>query len=141
MTTKTTPIEDCPSFSGCTAPLCPLGENLAYAIFYPDEPICTSRKFRQPWVRTQRRIARRTKCNVDLGYFTAEMLGSITAVTSAIKGINPEFNASVDVWVGQRGKVKNQYKLKDVRTPMKKNREAERQGKPRTKRGMVLAHS
>ena len=104
MRTNTTPIEDCPSFSGCSAPICPLADNVEYCVFYPDEPICTSTKFRQPWVRIQRRIARRTKCNVNVGYFTVKMLESITAVTAAIKGINPEFDASERVWVGRRAK-------------------------------------
>lgn len=104
MVTKTIPIEGCPSFTGCSSPLCPLADNLEYCVFYADEPICTSRKFRQPWVRIQKRIARRTKCNVDAGYFTVKMLQSITRVTPFIKGINPKFDASEENWVGGRTK-------------------------------------
>ena len=126
MMTNITPIEDCPSFPGCSAPLCPLADNLEYCVFYPDEPICTSTKFREPWVKIQRRIARRTKCNADVGYFTVKMLESITAVTAAIKGINPEFDASERAWVGRRAK----------RGPA-----ARRQVNTATNRGMVLSHS
>ncbi len=125
MTTKTTPIEECPSFSGCSAPLCPLADNLEYCVWYADEPICPSIKFRQPWVRVQRRIARRTKCNLDVGYFTAKMLGSIKSVSPGIKGISPDFKASEEVWT----------------TAREKKREVERQPTTSTKRGMVLAHS
>jgi len=120
MTTKTTPIKDCPSFSGCSAPLCPLADNLEYCAWYADEPICTSLKFRQPWVRVQRRIARRTKCNVAVGYFTAKMLESITRVTPAIKGINPKFDASEDAWVGGRVKVAQPVQARPVIPPMAK---------------------
>lgn len=125
MVTKTTRIEECPSFSGCSAPLCPLADNLEHCVFYADEPICTSRKFRQPWVRIQRRIVRRTKGNADVGYFTAKMLRSIKAVSSGIRGINPDFKASAEVWA----------------TTRKKGRQAEGQGETSVNRGRVLAHS
>ena len=95
-------IEDCPSFSQCEAPLCPLYEHLSEVVWYSDEPICTSLLHRQPWIRTQRRIAKRTNKNPDAGYFTVEMLKSIKAVSPQTKGINPDHRASQEKWIGKR---------------------------------------
>jgi hypothetical protein len=52
--------ESCPSFESCSAPLCPLDQDLEKRIWYAGEEFCRSRKFGQHrWVRKQRSIQRR----------------------------------------------------------------------------------
>jgi len=95
---------DCPSFTGCNAPLCPLADNLEHIIWYPDEAVCSSRAFRTPWIVIQRRIARRAK---DITrYFDVKMLGTIQAVHASIKGINPDEHGTTENWARARGGAK-----------------------------------
>jgi len=97
-------IEACPSFlDGCSAPLCPLADNLADCLWYADEPICQSQKFKPLWARVQRRIAARSK---DTGYFTVRMLESIKAVHPSIRGIDPDERGTVDNWLKAREGIK-----------------------------------
>jgi hypothetical protein len=76
------PEQQCPSFEGCSAPLCPVSPSLDKSIWYPDEAICQRRKsldfIRPKWVRTQRKVSR--KAPTDDRYFTKEMLENIKAV-------------------------------------------------------------
>lgn len=94
-------MEDCPSSQGCSAPLCPLDEN--YAIWYPDEPVCRRRGFKEHWLKIQKRIAKRVH-NANAGYFTVAMLKTMTAVSPKTKGIGPDSHQSEDIWVGKRTK-------------------------------------
>lgn len=94
-------IDQCPSFNSCEAPLCPLHDGLDDAVWYPDEPICGSIKHKQPWIKKQRKIRKYTT-DPDRGYFTVNMLQAITKVQKGIKGINPEYDASPDVWATAR---------------------------------------
>lgn len=96
----TTEIQDCPSFTGCAAPLCPLADNLKHCIWYPDEAVCPSRLFRTPWVVIQRRIARRAKDTAR--YFNVRMLESIRAVHPSTKGINPNEKGTPVNWIRAR---------------------------------------
>ena len=93
--------QDCPSFNGCSAPLCPLDDSLPHAVWYIDEPICGSRLYRMPWIRAQRRIARRGKDTT--GYFNVKMLGTVHAVYSSIKGVDPNHDATPENWIKARG--------------------------------------
>lgn len=65
--TPIVPIEDCPSFDKCDAPLCPLDTRLKDRIWYADESVCNSRKFgKHRWIQKQRSIAKRqTKSWLD----------------------------------------------------------------------------
>jgi hypothetical protein len=82
--------EDCNSFNGCSAPLCPLSEELKYCIWYPDEQVCNSSKFaRLHWVKIQKRL-RKLGLKYDAGYFTREMLDGMRYCRHGVRGINPE---------------------------------------------------
>jgi len=51
-----------PNFDSCNAPLCPLDEEgLKKAVWYPDEEICRRRGLNYPWLKTQKKIAKRAK--------------------------------------------------------------------------------
>lgn len=54
-------MQDCPSFEGCDAPLCPLDSSLTSRVWYVDEPICNANAQggKRRWIRKQRLIARR----------------------------------------------------------------------------------
>ena len=54
------PIEECPSYHKCSAPLCPLDIGLQDRIWYADEPVCRSHKYgKHRWIRKQRSIVNR----------------------------------------------------------------------------------
>ena len=78
---------ECHRYETCNAPLCPLGEK--HYIWYPDEEICTYRKFsREPWIKAQRKIAKRT-ANPDR-YFTFAMLNQGCVIRTGIIGLDPD---------------------------------------------------
>ncbi len=81
----------CPSFERCKAPLCPLDKSFNLAVWYPDEPICGSRKLPpeiKKVIKTQRRIAKRAK-DKTLSYDLTVLKG-IKRVDSRIKGRNSD---------------------------------------------------
>jgi len=92
-------IQDCASFEGCSAPICPLDDSAKCAVWYADEPICVSRKHKGIFAKTQRKISKIK--NVE-GYFTLDMLNSISRVAKGISGITPDSRQSEDVWTGKR---------------------------------------
>lgn len=83
--------QDCPQWDSCSAPLCPLDEeSLKHGVFYPDEPICTSKKFGRGklFIKNQRKIAQKIKQeNMDTS-FTYQMLNRHFVVGRAIRGLN-----------------------------------------------------
>lgn len=81
---------NCPRFEDCSAPICPLQQNTIYGgIWYPDEDICTAKKFQTlPWVKKQKAIAKINAPNDR--YFTVEMLEAVRQVRKGIEGINPD---------------------------------------------------
>lgn len=80
-------IEDCPSYDGCIAPLCPLDGSLPDAIWFSNEPICKARGYqRLHWIKAQKKIAR---IGAD-GYFTHRMLENTRRVGKGIGGIDPD---------------------------------------------------
>lgn len=81
--------ENCNSYRGCVAPMCPLDERLENLIWYPSEPVCNARGLEDAnWRRIQRRINR--VADMTDGYFTVADLRKIKAVRKGIKGRNPE---------------------------------------------------
>jgi len=80
--------KECPSFEGCSAPLCPIDESsLESGIWYPDEEICKYQKVNQAdWIRRQRKLSRRA---VPDFYFTYEMLKHKFVIRTGIKGLDP----------------------------------------------------
>lgn len=81
---------DCPKYEDCSAPICPLQRyTIDRGIWYPDEDICTAKRFQTlAWVRTQRAITRAGAA--DDRYFTAPMLNSVRQVRKGIEGIDPD---------------------------------------------------
>lgn len=82
--------EKCSKFSECEAPFCPITKgSLEFGVWYPDEPICTSKKYGgQDWIKRQRKIARRTKDVTK--YFLFEMLEKSCRISPGIVGLDPE---------------------------------------------------
>lgn len=80
---------DCPRFEDCSAPICPLQQNtIDDGIWYPDEDICTAKRFQTlPWVKKQKAITKAK--DPEDRYFTVEMLGVIKQVRKGIEGISP----------------------------------------------------
>jgi len=60
--------------------------------WYANEDICRKREFTttQKFIDTQRKIARRTKANPEIGYFTYEMLCKIRRVGRGTCGEKPD---------------------------------------------------
>lgn len=84
-----TPMERCPHFEGCEAPICPLVENWNSLVWYCDEAICANKQFRElPWIETQKRISK-IGARKDR-YFTGAMLENIQQVRKGIQGIDPD---------------------------------------------------
>jgi hypothetical protein len=74
------PAEECPSYEGCGASLCPMDDRtLKNCQWYPDDPVCTRRGSAVPsWVKTQRKVAKKAK-SPDL-YFTVNDLVAMKRV-------------------------------------------------------------
>jgi len=80
---------DCRNLEDCSASLCPLANNLQHLIWYPDEDICTAKRFQTlSWVKKQKAIAKAQPPGDR--YFTEEMLGAIKQVRRGIEGISPD---------------------------------------------------
>ncbi len=82
------PSETCPSYEGCSAPLCPLDKNsLKNGLWFPDEPICSNLSERTDWIRKQRRVARKAKDTTR--YFTFRDLSKMQRISKP-RGHNPD---------------------------------------------------
>jgi len=109
-----TPNSKCPSFEGCSAPLCPMDDSCKTALWYSDEPICGSYAMRRlyKWIRVQRKIVK--KLCTSRTYYTVAMLEITKRVTPKSEGIDPdgyccetEDNPDRDpikAWITGRGK-------------------------------------
>lgn len=81
----------CSTFNRCSAPICPLcltgGE-----IFFADEEICGKHGMTKlfPWIKTQRKLAKKSEQNHEIGYFTVESLTKIRKVSRGTAGMNPD---------------------------------------------------
>lgn len=117
----------CKKFEECEAPICPLDENsIENSFWLINESIC-SRADAPPWVRLQRRIAKklRDKNPLEVGYFKARMLEMKPKVTSGMKGINyskaksqEEIKALEAAWIAS--KEARPQKPKKILTPEQK---------------------
>lgn len=82
---------DCSIFNRCSAPICPLcltgGE-----IFFADEEICGKRGMAKlfPWIKTQRKLAKKHRESHDTGFFTVEILNKIARVSRTTTGRDPD---------------------------------------------------
>ena len=84
---------DCHRYELCCAPICPLDEDRAEAMWYPIEDICSSHKIspKPIWILNQRKIAR--KCpNGKKEYFVLTMLDRRIIIKKGIRGLSPEVN-------------------------------------------------
>jgi len=86
----TAKFEDCGMFENCQAPLCPLDPNLSRAVWYADEPICTSRTYGAglKWIENQRKAKRKAKR--DNTFFNFVMLNKNIIIKKGITGIDPD---------------------------------------------------
>lgn len=100
MTTET--MEDCKYYENCEAQLCPLDELIDNNVWYPDEDVCCSGKFKHlGWVKRQKSL-RRHKGTSEQGYFTKKMLEQLGRITTKTKGLNSDKKKTADAWVAQK---------------------------------------
>ena len=82
---------ECHSFEGCLASICPLDGNRNNQIWYPDEPICGSRrlsKYDKKIIIVQRRISK--KAIEKNRFFNWAMLEEIKRVHPSILGLRSD---------------------------------------------------
>jgi hypothetical protein len=89
---------NCPRFETCSSPICPLAVDiLTQVCWFADEETCGLQEFRSlPWVKLQRKIARKTRRDRERGVFTHAMLSldPPPIVGSRFMGLDP----SSDTW-------------------------------------------
>lgn len=84
-------MEDCPSFTTCCAPICPLcvsgGE-----CWYANEAVCRKRGIQAEHkvLKVQKKLAKYTKQNGDIGYFDMPMLSKMRRITHKTVGCDPD---------------------------------------------------
>lgn len=117
-------MKECNSYLKCSAPLCPLDENIEEARFFPVEEICT--QYNYAWIRTQRKIAKKTKDATK--YFTLKMFKRNCQIKTGIKGLDPDREESpqLKIWMRKHPEKKkmSDEKKQELREKMKKVREA-----------------
>jgi ribosomal protein L39E len=84
-------MPDCPSFTTCSAPLCPLFSTNG-EIWFCDESICHKRGIQAEHkvLKVQKKLAKYTKQNGDIGYFDMAMLGKMRRITHKTVGCDPD---------------------------------------------------
>ena len=123
--------QDCRMFEECDAPMCPLDPKLSRKVWFPDEDICTSRKFGPglKWIENQRKI-RKKKSDPSL-CFTFEMLDRAFIVKKGIVGVSPDskdFQGDVRKWFKQRPTITSEQAEKmRARTDVLRKKLASRQ--------------
>ncbi len=81
--------DKCSLEQACNAPLCPLDTHIESTTWYPDEPVCTSRKFTGLiWKKNQRKLAKRTPNHSR--YLTLKILNRNYRIKTGIEGLNPD---------------------------------------------------
>lgn len=80
-------ISQCPSYSNCSAPVCPLDPRKEGQVWFPEEEICV-KNLPPGWVKTQKKIQKRTK-NFE-AYYTFKMITRNCVIGKGISGITPE---------------------------------------------------
>ena len=81
----------CSMYNRCSAPCCPL-HDMTKSIWYANEQICRKQEFTttHKFINTQRKIARRSKQNPDIGYFTYAVLCKMRKIYKSVSGENPD---------------------------------------------------
>jgi len=83
-------VIECDRFKECKAPVCPEQKNVMG--WYPNEDICTNKKYSKALIiKNQRRIKRIAK-GKDVGYFTVSMLNVSCVIGKGMTGIDPDKN-------------------------------------------------
>lgn len=101
MSEKTKP-QDCPHWiKGCSAPLCPLENNLEQAVWYPDEDICRSTKHAKgkAWIAKQRKVAKQAERTDQ--FFNVRTLSRDFVVRKGVLGVDPDsedIEAAIKRW-------------------------------------------
>jgi hypothetical protein len=82
---------DCSIFNRCSAPICPLCLN-GGEIWLTDEPVCSKYNMgdKFPFIKVQRKLAKKHRESHDAGFFTVEMLNKITRVSRTTTGRDPD---------------------------------------------------
>lgn len=95
-------IESCKFYENCDAQLYPLDKTIGDKVWYADEDVCCSGKFKHfDWIKRQKSLRKR-KGTVEQGLFTVAMLSSIGRITTKTKGVNPDKKKTVATWVAQK---------------------------------------
>lgn len=86
-------MEKTSHFDNCSAPICIQDdlESMSEMIWYPDEDICSLKDENNNipiFIKQQRKIAKRSKKNNNIGYFTFKMLNVNCVIGCGIKGID-----------------------------------------------------
>ena len=90
--------EKCRYADRCSAPLCPLDDNIEKRIWYPDEPICVRRDFSHLlFIQNQRKIAKKVMDRDT--FYTYDMLNRRMRITKTMEGLNPDRgNEGIQAW-------------------------------------------
>ncbi len=81
--------KNCKYFNDCSSPICPLDKNKNECVWYPDEEICSLRKFATLlWIQLQKKVIRKTPDNNK--YYTFEMLNRNCIVAKRMLGLDPD---------------------------------------------------
>jgi hypothetical protein len=124
---------NCPHFSSCSAPLCPLDpSSLLHAAWFPIEDICirndygTDPKYR--WIKVQRKMKNRS-VPFEAGAFTVDMLLRVNKVTVTMEGLKDLKNIKeLESWM-------NKHPVKKEMSEEKKQILRERMNKARASKG------
>ena len=129
---KTYKPEDCRRFEECSAPLCPLDENLRKRVWFADEAICRSKDHGSgmQWIVSQKKIMKKST-DKDTCY-TPEMLDRHFIVKKGIVGVDPDskdFPGAVRKWIQQRPEIDpGQTKIKQLRAGIMREKYLSEQG-------------
>ncbi len=82
-------MNECTKFNTCSAPLCPAIPSSLQGAWFPDDPVCTTR--REDFITRQKRIARRAGSRDR--FFTLAMISHPCQVRRGIRGLDPELAA------------------------------------------------
>lgn len=121
---KDTKPEECPSYEGRSAPLCPLDpKSLETGIWYPDEEICKSKKVNGlDWIKRQRKLKARAHPEF---YFTYRMLNHKFVIRKGIKGLDPNKQEKKELakWFKAHPEIKERKLTPEHLKALKKSRE------------------
>jgi hypothetical protein len=132
MKMKANKPEDCRRFEECSAPLCPLDENLRKRVWFADEPICRSKNHGggRQWMVSQRKVKKKSADPTTC--YTLEMLDRHFIVKKGIVGVDPDskdFPGAVRKWIQQRPEIDpGQTKERQLRAGIMRKKYLSEQG-------------